>query len=307
MEVHEERFRETTGRELLLSLSRLGVALSNPDQYREQFRGRLGLLPYSPDGDDDDDNPEEEDDSDDEMEEDIELGAAFPSVPPRPSPCSYLHPGRSFTGQQRLSAPHRHQQEDWTVTATIYSCDLERGLLTGSMVAQNNPVAKRPIVTYFEGEIIDNVNHSFWTGCKWGTCPSRESDVRYWSRCPGFSGALRNAVKRHDGRAPQLGSCQHIFMRWKEVFFVDVPQDCPLTITGFYYLSLDRCSGAIGGYYHDSRSAPLQVLQLTPVELCGGSSSSSGSMGGAAAGTAAAASACGEVPAGMAFGSYTLC
>ncbi|GIM10655.1 hypothetical protein Vretimale_14251 [Volvox reticuliferus] len=155
------------------------------------------------------------------MEEEREAVPA--TVPSSPASCSFLFPGRSFTGQQRLSSPHR-PQEDWAVTATIYSCDLARGRVTGSMVAQNSPLAKRPIVTYFEGEIIDNINHTFWTGCKWGTSPSRETDVRYWSRCPGFTSSLRAAIVHNGGRAQQLSSCTHLFMRWKECFFVDVPQ-----------------------------------------------------------------------------------
>ncbi|GIL66898.1 hypothetical protein Vafri_20374 [Volvox africanus] len=201
------------------------------------------------------------------MEEEREAVPA--AVASSPASCSFLFPGRSFTGQQRLSSPQR-PQEDWAVTATIYSCDLARGRVTGSMVAQNSPLAKRPIVTYFEGEIIDNINHTFWTGCKWGTCPSRETDVRYWSRCPGFTSSLRAAIVQNNGRAQQLSSCTHVFMRWKECFFVDVPQDCPLTITGFYYLSLDRQSGSIGGYYHDSRSAPLQVRCGSSRHMCWG-------------------------------------
>ncbi|KXZ52696.1 hypothetical protein GPECTOR_9g742 [Gonium pectorale] len=242
--------------------------------------------------------------------------------------CSFLFPSRSFSGKQRLSGPYR-QQEDWSVTATIYSYDVGRGTLSGSMVAQNGPQSKRPIVTYFEGEIVDNANFTFWTGSKWGAAPSRETDVRYWSRCPGFTSGLRSALLAHDGRAPQLGGCRHVFMRWKECFFVDVPQDCPLTITGFYYLSLDRATGAIGGFYFDSRSAPLQELQLQPVEYCadspapgirppagagaGGSSSGGEDTDADAVGSVGPAAGEGsctggrEAPAGMAFGTYRLC
>lgn len=76
-----------------------------------------------------------------------------------------------------------------------------------------------------QGEIIDNINHTFITGCKWGTCPTPETDVRSWSRCPGFSRSLRNSVtNQHNGRVSQLGACSHVFMRWKECFFVDMPQ-----------------------------------------------------------------------------------
>ncbi|GLC50717.1 hypothetical protein PLESTB_000411700 [Pleodorina starrii] len=316
MQAIGEGFREMTGRELLLSLSRFGALVA----------GRMGLREDEFDREEEEDEEDQETDLNDDlpeaMEEDRELDLGPAIVASSPASCSFLFPGRTFTGSQRLSSPHR-QQEDWAVTATIYSCDFECGRVTGSMVAQNSPLAKRPIVTYFEGDIIDNVNHTFWTGRKWGS-PSQETDVRYWSRCLGFSGSLRAAVQRHSGRAPELGSCQYLFMRWKECFFVDVPQDCPLTITGFYYLSLDRLTGSIGGYYHDSRAAPLQVLQLRPIELDGGGASTcasdsarglvragseaaaAGSSSTGAAGTGPEATG-GEDPAGMAFGSYTLC
>lgn len=95
----------------------------------------------------DEDDNQEADFSDglEDMEEERDVDAGVE----RPSPCSFLLPGRSFIGQQRLSSSRR-QQEDWAVTATIYSCDLARGRVTGSMVAQNSPAAKRPIVTFFE-------------------------------------------------------------------------------------------------------------------------------------------------------------
>ncbi|GLI71564.1 hypothetical protein VaNZ11_016819 [Volvox africanus] len=311
MEEDSEDFRGITGRELLLSLSRFGAAF---------VTDRLGLGGDEYDREEDDDNEADYVEGAEAMEEEREAVPA--AVASSPASCSFLFPGRSFTGQQSLSSPQR-PQEDWAVTATIYSCDLARGRVTGSMVAQNSPLAKRPIVTYFEGEIIDNINHTFWTGCKWGTCPSRETDVRYWSRCPGFTSSLRAAIVHNNGRAQQLSSCTHVFMRWKECFFVDVPQDCPLTITGFYYLSLDRQTGSIGGYYHDSRSAPLQVLQLQPVEVLGGSSGSCGTgndlprsgfggPAGAVTGPWRGLSAGGtaddsEPPAGMAFGAYRFC
>ncbi len=36
------------------------------------------------------------------------------------------------------------------MTATIYSVDLSKGTIAGSLVAQNSPLSKRPVVTYFE-------------------------------------------------------------------------------------------------------------------------------------------------------------
>ena len=45
--------------------------------------------------------------------------------------------------------------------------DRGRGLVAGSMWAENVPHAKSPVVTYWEGEVVDDANHSFFTA-KWG-------------------------------------------------------------------------------------------------------------------------------------------
>jgi hypothetical protein len=37
-----------------------------------------------------------------------------------------------------------------------------------------------------------------------------------------------------------------------------------LTISGFYYISLDRLTGAVEGWYYDSKSHPYQSLTLSP-------------------------------------------
>lgn len=39
--------------------------------------------------------------------------------------------------------------------------------MAGSMWAENVPHAKSPVVTYWEGEVVDDANHSFYTA-KWG-------------------------------------------------------------------------------------------------------------------------------------------
>ena len=54
-------------------------------------------------------------------------------------------------------------QEFWTVTACIQQYDRERGYIAGTMCASDVPEAPAPVATFFEGEIIDNVNHSFYT------------------------------------------------------------------------------------------------------------------------------------------------
>ena len=54
-------------------------------------------------------------------------------------------------------------------------------------------------------------------------------------------------------------------MRWKEKNFVNVGDDCGLTIAGFYYVCMSRKTGSIEGFYHDPNSSPYQKLQLVPL------------------------------------------
>lgn len=56
------------------------------------------------------------------------------------------------------------------------------------------------MVTFWEGEVIDNKNASFMTS-KWGA--SLSSDLRHWSKFPAFS-SLQNEVKSRHGRCAGL-------------------------------------------------------------------------------------------------------
>ncbi len=55
--------------------------------------------------------------------------------------------------------------------------DWSRGYVCGTMEALNVPGAKSPIVTFWEGHVVDNVNHTFYTR-GWGA--ARETDMRHW-------------------------------------------------------------------------------------------------------------------------------
>ena len=58
-------------------------------------------------------------------------------------------------------------------------------------------------------------------------------------------------------------------MRWKEKNFVNVGEDCGLTIAGFYYICISRQTGSIEGFYHDPHSSPYQKLKLNPLRTEG--------------------------------------
>lgn len=47
--------------------------------------------------------------------------------------------------------------------------DPSSGYVAGTMEAANVPDALEPVCTFFEGEIIDNVNHTFYTA-DWDAC-----------------------------------------------------------------------------------------------------------------------------------------
>ena len=74
--------------------------------------------------------------------------------------------------------------------------DLQHGYLCGCMRAENVPHAQGPIVTFWEGDIIDNHNATFMTS-KWGA--DVPTDLKHWSKFPAFI-ALQAEVKSRRGR-----------------------------------------------------------------------------------------------------------
>ncbi|KAL1922375.1 uncharacterized protein VTP21DRAFT_9914 [Calcarisporiella thermophila] len=187
---------------------------------------------------------------------------------------SYLLPGRVFTGTQHLtehvrgsSAAHR---EDWEVRVTIYSVDFHKGRVEGLMEATNVPYISGPVITYWEGEIVDMKNYTLWTK-KWHA--DAETDLLHWRKFEPFRGLGELTVRRIAYSSPRF--LRHILqgyvlMRWKEQFFINAPSMSQLTIAGWYYLSMRRSDGTIEGIYHDHNSSPYQHLKLKPVvESCG--------------------------------------
>ncbi|CAG8591850.1 1302_t:CDS:2 [Ambispora leptoticha] len=179
--------------------------------------------------------------------------------------CSFLHSGLSFSGTQNLMNSNPSQREEWGVKVTIQYVDYKTGTAIGLMEALNVPSSTNKVVTYWEGEIIDLVNHSLWTN-KWQATP--DVDLQHWRKFEAF--------RWTDGRSISRGflsrkwfrqvSEKYIFMRWKERCFVDMSaQDSGLTIAGFYYICIRRSDGTIEGYYFDPVSTPYQKLTLKPV------------------------------------------
>lgn len=140
----------------------------------------------------------------------------------------------------------------------IQGLDLQRGTICGSMEALDVPKAVSPVVTFWRGEIIDNCNYFFWTG-RWDA--EVKQDVDHWKKFVAFA-PMQAKVRRDKGDDIDMSRLRYVFMRWKEVFFVSPGEDCGLTIAGFYYVCMDRYTGAILGFYYDPQSQPYQRLQL---------------------------------------------
>ncbi|KAL4448146.1 hypothetical protein ABPG75_005365 [Micractinium tetrahymenae] len=141
--------------------------------------------------------------------------------------------------------------------AALQHYDPSSGYIAGTMEAANVPDALEPVCTFFEGEIIDNVNHTFYTA-DWDACA--DTDFLHWSKFPPFR-ELHAEVVKHGGRCPSLAAHSHVFMRWKEQFFL-TGSECRLTIAGFYYLACNRKTGEVLGWYFDPSSSPDQKLNL---------------------------------------------
>ncbi|CAD7700270.1 unnamed protein product, partial [Ostreobium quekettii] len=178
-----------------------------------------------------------------------------------PQQSSFLGAGTEFHGVQRCTKDHsrslaEHVDNPWKVSVQIHCYSSELGYVCGTMKAHVSP--QSPVVTFWEGEIVDNHNHSFFTN-KWDA--SQVTDLEYWRKFGSFA-QLGRRVARQGGRCGQLKDFPYIFMRWKEKFFISKQEESQLTIQGFYYVCLSRQNGEIWGYYYDPDSQPYQELEL---------------------------------------------
>ncbi|KAG6427543.1 hypothetical protein SASPL_111789 [Salvia splendens] len=178
-----------------------------------------------------------------------------------PQPCTLLSVGQAFSGTQNVSSLQK--DEAWRVNVRIQGYDHDRGYLCGTMEALNVPMADTPVVTFWEGEIVDTKNYTFYTG-KWGA--TREDDIKHWTKFQSFPPLLPK-VEPDGGKSLDLSNYPYIFMRWKEQHFVNVGTDCGLTIAGFYYVCFSCSDGSINGFYYDPNSSPFQKLELKSISV----------------------------------------
>lgn len=83
--------------------------------------------------------------------------------------------------------------------------------------------------------LCTGVRHGWWALAEGG-----QSQACSPPRPPPPRLPLRQEVMASGGRHSGLSRHRHVYMRWKEQFFVE-GCECRLTIAGFYYLCLDRC------------------------------------------------------------------
>ncbi|CAG8435666.1 2734_t:CDS:10 [Scutellospora calospora] len=177
---------------------------------------------------------------------------------------SFLRAGMTFSGTQNLMNTQQPSQrdEEWEVKVTVHYVNYKTGTAIGLMEALNVPNSSNTVVTYWEGEMIDFVNHSLWTD-KWNSTP--DIDLQHWKK---FDAFRQMDVRRGTPTKEWFQEAwqKYIFMRWKEHYFVNVTaQESGLTIAGFYYICIRRSDGTIEGYYFDPVSTPYQKLTLKPL------------------------------------------
>ena len=180
-------------------------------------------------------------------------------------PTSFLEPGMSFEGSQNVSPSS--PSESWDLKVTIEEADFKRGYVCGTMHATgfncgDSAQGGSPVATFWEGEIVDNVNHSFYTQ-KWGA--NKSIDRKHWSRLAPFTRRLRELVPgggQLEQEPVDLASQPYVYLRLKEKYFLNEEPGGNLTIAGFYYLCVSRSTGEISGYYFDPNSTPYQRVSL---------------------------------------------
>ncbi|KAJ2414897.1 hypothetical protein H4218_001631 [Coemansia sp. IMI 209128] len=207
------------------------------------------------------------------------------TVAARSLDCSLLQPGMKYVGVQKIIAQSEMQfrhgrglnpdvgKEQWDVEVAVHTVDMKSGRLTGIMRAINVPNTPMPVVTFWEGEVVDFKNFTPLTG-KWRA--SADNDKQHWRLFASLAAADSSADAflckwpplLCGRRMPRLLE-DNIYMRWKEKSFVNTrPDRVELTIEGFYYICMNRMSGSIEGVYFDVKGQPFQLLSLRP-EGCG--------------------------------------
>lgn len=121
---------------------------------------------------------------------------------------NYIQAGTTFTGfQKSLSKKSEYFFSELDVTIT--SIDTKRAKVCGLIDKKIISLAgkKRNLRVFFEGDIIDGVNHTFTSNLS-SKCEAL--DIYFWNRFPSFKdieGGLRG-LREHSSR--------YIYLKWQE-------------------------------------------------------------------------------------------
>ncbi|GAM26082.1 hypothetical protein SAMD00019534_092570 [Acytostelium subglobosum LB1] len=123
------------------------------------------------------------------------------------------------------------------------------------------PLPKYPnLTTFFEAEIIGD-KYSFLTR-KWES--DETVDREHWTQ---FSPAFDQYIQKFnkDDFKPDFSNSDYLFMRWKEYFLVPdhtIRSIEGASFEGFYYITYQRSTGIIQGFYYHRSSERYQSLEL---------------------------------------------
>jgi len=212
----------------------------------------------------------------------------------------YLQPGVRFKGTQTVKKPQNSKADDWEVTVIIEGIEGNKGIVFGSMEASNGPSITEAVLTFWQGEVIDNVHNFFLSAGPSSASSSSSSGSSYlsellsmsttfatellhWAKIPAFRPFRKHVATYADEHADGnqkaeasasigklLSGSQHIFMRLRELYFVKPVAQQSQTITGSYFICLDRYDGHVTGVYVNNNATPFprsmadQKLTLHP-------------------------------------------
>ncbi|EFA80440.1 prolyl-tRNA synthetase [Heterostelium album PN500] len=164
------------------------------------------------------------------------------------------------SSSSRFTGSQKSEKTSYPVHVDIKSVDFKNSILSGYLTISGLTEKYPVLTTFFEAEIIGD-KHSFLTR-KWDA--NETVDMEHWKQfSPAFDPYINKFNK--DDFKPDFTNSDYIFMRWKEYFLVPdhhVRSIEGASYEGFYYISYQRSTGTIKGYYYHHLSEWYQSLEL---------------------------------------------
>jgi len=166
-----------------------------------------------------------------------------------------LYPESKFKGHQRSG------KSQYEVEITIKHVDLRENTMSGFLHIRN--LSEQDITTFFTGELISSSLEFFAN--PYGAEP--KIDLQHWAKFPHLR-SLMHLWTRDYPNIPEyaynLASEDFIYSRWKERHLVPDHKQSILgaCYAGFYYVSYQKSTGSITGWYYHKNSELNQKLTL---------------------------------------------